>query len=340
MVSGLVTEVEQRERSDRVAGASLRSTPSHGNSQDGALTAMQELGYLNGHFRPAAEIHVSVNDWGFVQGVTLAEQLRTFAGQPFAVQEHLNRLINGVTLLGWNGSLLELDLDQIVRRVAGHNYAEGDPLDDLGVCIFITPGAYPGYGAQSSDPVVCVHSYRLPFHLWHSKYRDGLTLVTVATRQVPSDCWPPELKCRSRMHYYRAAQEARRQMPEAIPLLLDHQGRVCETPTANVVAYFESEGIVSPSREKILPGVSLGYLHELAGELGVRFEFRDLTPAELEAADELMLTSTPYCVLPVAQFNRRRWKVPGRLYEQLLHAWSQATGVNIEAQANRFAQRP
>jgi branched-subunit amino acid aminotransferase/4-amino-4-deoxychorismate lyase len=300
---------------------------------------MQELGYLNGEFVTAEQLRLSVVDWGFVQGVTLAEQLRTFAGKPFAVQQHLSRLMNGLTVVGWEQAVLQLDLDSAVQHVAFHNYAQLDPFDDLGICVFVTPGEYPGYGGESSEKIVCIHTYRLPFHLWHTKYQDGLTLLTVATRQVPPECWPPELKCRSRMHYYLAAHEAHRQSPDAVPLLLDHQGRVCETPTANVVAYFEGEGLVSPPRERILPGVSLGHLEALARELDVPMAFRELTPGELEGAEELMLTSTPYCVLPVARFNQRRWRVPGRLYKQILHAWSLETGVDIAAQAARLGQR-
>jgi branched-chain amino acid aminotransferase len=301
---------------------------------------MQELAYLNGDFLTAQQLRLSVVDWGFVQGVTIAEQLRTFAGKPFAVPQHLNRLLQGLSIVGWEHAVLELDLESIVQQVASHNHGQLDPLDDLGICVFITPGAYPGYGVVESDqPTVCVHSYPLPFHLWQDKYRDGLTLVTVTTRQVPADCWPTELKCRSRMHYYLAAQEANRRTLHAIALLLDHQGHVCETPTANVIAYFHGQGLVSPPREKILHGVSLGHLEQLAQRLGVRFEYRELTPAEMATADELMLTSTPYGVLPVGRFDERRLPAPGRLYQELLHAWSLEAGVDIAAQAARFVQR-
>jgi branched-subunit amino acid aminotransferase/4-amino-4-deoxychorismate lyase len=301
---------------------------------------MHELAYFNGNYLPAGDICLSVTDWGFVQGVTLAEQLRTFQGQVFCLQEHLQRLATGLTVVGWQELLAHHDLAAIVPHVAQQNHRQLDPLDDLGVSVFVTPGGYPGYGAPADEPpTVCVHTYRLPFHLWQRKYDEGLALVTVETRQVPADCWPAELKCRSRMHYYLAANEAGRKLPGATALLLDHQGRVVETPTANVVAYFQDSGLVSPPREKILPGISLGFLVRLAHDLDVPFEFREITPAELADANELMLTSTPYCLLPVARFNDRSLGRPGPLFRQLLHDWSRSVNVDIAAQAARFARR-
>ena len=39
---------------------------------------MQQIAYLNGNYVPSQEARLSVTDGGFVQGVTLAEQLAPF----------------------------------------------------------------------------------------------------------------------------------------------------------------------------------------------------------------------------------------------------------------------
>ena len=164
-------------------------------------------------------------------------------------------------------------------------------------------------------PTSLRHSYPLPFHLWHQKYQIGSTLLSVSTRQVPTNCWPVELKCRSRMHYYLAAQEAQRRNPGATALLLDQDGFVSETPTANIVAFFADVGLVSPPRDKILPGISLDFLRQLARRLDLPLEFRDLDLAELADADEIMLTSTPFCLLPVTRLDDRYLGPPGRIFQ-------------------------
>ena len=54
------------------------------------------IAFLNGQFAAADQLKVSVVDAGFVQGVTVAEQIRTFGGQLFRLEQHLARLQQGV----------------------------------------------------------------------------------------------------------------------------------------------------------------------------------------------------------------------------------------------------
>jgi hypothetical protein len=57
-------------------------------------------------------------------------------------------------------------------------------------------------------------------------------------------------------------------------------------------------------------------------------------------ADEVLLTSTPLCLLPVTRLNRRPIGPgrPGPVYQRLLAAWSDRAGIDIAAQAEHFAQ--
>ncbi|MEX0586244.1 MAG: aminotransferase class IV, partial [Pirellulales bacterium] len=196
------------------------------------------------------------------------------------------------------------------------------------------PDAPPG-------PTLCVHTRPLAFASWADKYERGESLVPSQHVQVPPRAWPPELKCRSRMHYYLADREANAIEPGARAILLDEAGFVCETTTANVLAYFRGEGIVSPRHEKILPGVSAATIGELASTLGIGQSERDLTLADMGGADEILMTSTSPCVLPVVRFASRPVGDgrPGPIYRKLLAAWGQEVGVDIATQAAQFAAR-
>ncbi|HEY6564517.1 MAG TPA: aminotransferase class IV, partial [Pirellulaceae bacterium] len=164
-------------------------------------------------------------------------------------------------------------------------------------------------------------------------------LVISETRQVSPRKWPPELKCRRRMHYYLAAREARARDPAARALLLDLDGFVSEASTANVFAYIQDEGFVSPLRSKILPGVTLDVLRDLAGDLGWTFRERDLLPADLCAADEVLLCSTSPCLLPVVSLDGQPigHGRPGPAFHRLLRAFGNGVGVDIAEQARRCA---
>lgn len=181
----------------------------------------------------------------------------------------------------------------------------------------------------------------VPFGNWADRFDRGVEVCITAVRQVPGNCWPSELKCRSRMHYYLADQEAARRHPGARALLLDQRGFIGEASTANVVAYFADRGLVTPRLDGVLPGISLQFLFELADELGIPHSQADLLPATLAAADEALLTSTSICVQPVVRQDGQPigGGQPGPIYRQLLAAWSQKVGVNVAAQARQFATR-
>jgi branched-subunit amino acid aminotransferase/4-amino-4-deoxychorismate lyase len=99
--------------------------------------------------------------------------------------------------------------------------------------------------------------------------------------------------------------------------------------------------LVVPRLDGVLPGISQAFLFELADELGIPRQEGDIPPDELFAADEVLLTSTSVCVLPVVQVDARTIGAgaPGPTYRQMLAAWSQRVGIDIAAQARHFAHR-
>jgi branched-subunit amino acid aminotransferase/4-amino-4-deoxychorismate lyase len=303
----------------------------------------QPLAYLNGRFIPLSEAAVGIFDVGFLQGVTVAEQLRTFGGRLFRLDLHLARLARSLELIGVDPGLPLSELGQIATQLVEHNRKLIDPDDDLGVTIFVTPGTSPTYAAVApySGPTVCVHTQPLTFSVWAEKYRTGDSLVVTDIRHVPAECWPPELKCRSRMHFFLADKQARETERGARALLLDHRGLVTEASTANIVVYHANRGLISPPKEHILPGVTVAVLEELATALKIAFSHHELTIADVSQADEVLLCSTSPCVWSVTRLNGQPISSgqPGPLSLRLRKAWSEMVGIDIEAQALQFAAR-
>jgi len=298
--------------------------------------------FLNGQWIPASAMKVSAVDAGFVLGATVAEQLRTFNGKLFHLGDHLTRLDRSLQVVGIDPGMTIEEFARLSREIVARNHRLLAPGDDLGLSIFVTPGTYPAYSdGTPPKPTVCLHTYPLPFRLWAEKYGSGQSLVTTDVQQVPSRSWPSALKCRSRMHYYLADRRATELEPGARALLLDEQGFVTEASTANILVFESSAGLISPPSAKILPGISLAVTIELAAKLGIPASQRDLTPEDLVSADEVLLGSTPLCILPVTRLNGRPigGGKPGEVFRRLLAAWSELVSLDILRQAAEFDGR-
>jgi branched-subunit amino acid aminotransferase/4-amino-4-deoxychorismate lyase len=80
---------------------------------------------------------------------------------------------------------------------------------------------------------------------------------------------------------------------------------------------------------------------ELARVEAIPIAHRPLWPADVAAADEVLLASTSPCLLPVVRLDGRPLGDgrPGPIFRQLLAAFSREVGLDIAAQARQFAAR-
>lgn len=306
----------------------------------------ESLVFLNNQMVPASQAHIAIYDAGIVLGATVTEQTRTFHKHPWRLSEHLDRLFRSLRYTRMDIGFSKEQLADISHQLIEHNARLLDEADELGLVHFVTAGEYPTYAGISgrparTTPTVCIHTFRLPFELWAKKMRAGAHLITPSIRHVPPQCYDPKVKYRSRMHFYLADLEARQVDPEASALLLDLAGNITETSTANFLIV-ERGAIVSPTTVNTLPGVSRGMVVELAAKLGIPFSERDLQVYSAMNADEALLASTPFCLMPVTKINAVPIGdgKPGPMFRRFIAAWSAEVGLDIEKQIQERAVLP
>jgi branched-subunit amino acid aminotransferase/4-amino-4-deoxychorismate lyase len=300
--------------------------------------------WVNGSLIPREALHLPVGDAGFVLGATVTEQLRTFRGELFLPEPHRERLALSLAAVGIDAGVPLDDVMAAAADVARFNHRHLDAAasgitGDLGVVIFVTPGDQPSqHEGHAGRPLVAVHTFPLAFATWAEAYAQGASLRSVSVRQVPGECWPIHAKVRSRLHYFLADREAAALERGSRAVVCHADGRVSETATANI-AIVRSHTLLTPPPADALAGVSLEFARQLAETAGLGWEERSLTARDLSAADEILLTSTPSCVLPATRFEgvfvgSGR---PGPVYSALLEAWSRHVGLDIAAQARGCA---
>ena len=299
-----------------------------------------EMAWVDGSLIPRQSLALPVGDAGFVLGATVTEQLRTFRGRLFMADAHQERLHESLQIVGIDLGRPLAEVSAAAAELAACNHAVGPADDDLGLVIFVTPGDQPSqHRGMRGSPRAVIHTFPLAFRLWADAYEHGVPLRSVSVKQVPDACWPVQAKVRSRLHYFLADREAHAVEPGAKAVVCHLDGRVSETSTANI-AIVRDGIILAPPAADALAGVSLRCAESLAQSLAINWNTCSLTEQDLADADEILLTSTPNCILPATRFNGRAIGTgrPGRIYQSLLAAWTSLVGIDIAAQARARAE--
>jgi len=297
--------------------------------------------FLNQAFVPASQAKLNIYDLGLVLGATLTEMTRTFRHQLFRAEDHVARLYRSLKHAGITVPLSPEEMLAKTQELAAANCKLLPADGDLGIVQFVTPGEHPLYAGSAGaagplTPTVCIHSFPLRFSLWRHLFTEGAHIVTPSIRHLPPQCVEPKMKHRSRLHWFLAERQAQAVDPRAIPLLLDLEGNVTECAGSNFVI-LKDRAILTPTPRNILWGVSLQTVKELAPGLGLEFVEKDFQPYDVVNADEAWLTTTPYCLAPCTRINQTPIGSgrPGPRFKQMLHAWSQRAGLDIEEQVLR-----
>ena len=298
-------------------------------------TPMSEpIAWLNGKFLPFSQAALPLSDLGVVGGIAVSEMIRTYAGKPFRVAEHLARLKQSCELVGFAVEMSDLAWEEVIAQLLADNLPLIASQSDLGVILFVTAGPNPTYvGKGLHSATVGAHTFVLPFANWAPLCESGLRLVTPPGKAIPAETVDRRIKSRSRLAWHLADRAAKQIDPQASALLLDEKGFVTETATGNLVVC-HGDVLSTPLAEQTLEGISLGMVRDLTSRLGWAFQHRPLTVDDVLTAEEAFVTSTPTGLLPVRLLNGQPigQHVPGPRTTRLLAEWGQEVGVDLVGQ--------
>jgi branched-chain amino acid aminotransferase len=154
----------------------------------------------------------------------------------------------------------------------------------------------------------------------------GAHLIVAAVPRVPDASIDPKIKHFQWGYLTRALFEAHDRGADGA-VLLDARGCVTEGPGYNVFAV--RAGTVVVSDHGALEGITRRTVLELCAQVGIPSEVRELSVAELRAADEIFLSTTAGGIMPVARLDGRILgnDGPGPIATRLREAyWAQRTG--------------
>lgn len=302
------------------------------------------LVYINGNLVPEHEATISIFDVGRMYGATMYESIRTFKHAYYKLDEHLDRLEASLNYLGLPGLVDRATMADVLNKTLEANIHLTDGDDDIWSCIEITPGEafpMPLRARPVEKPTIICYTCEMPYDTFVDYYTTGKQVVTALPRNIPPQCYEQRCKNRSRLPHFMAKLWAARVNPHAFAMMLDVDGFITEGTGANI--FFVRKGeLYTPTTRNILNGISRQEAIEIARDLGITVHETDLTVYDAYAADEAFWSTSSYCLLPISNIDERpigNGTYPGPVSQKILDEWGRQVGVDIVAQARKFARR-
>ena len=291
--------------------------------------------YLNGEITPLKDAKISVMDRGFIFGDGIYEVVPSYNGVLFRFDQHMARLErslaelripNPLTRAEWRGIAM-----QLIAARAGLLWPKGQNDNQLiyiqvsrGVAMrdhTMLPGLKPTVfmmcnamtlpsAAQRSEGVDCVTAEDFRWEKAHIKSTS--LLGAVFSRQISFDAG-------------------------ALETVMFRGNFLSEAAASNVWVIKNGQVLGVPKDKLVLEGIRYGLIEEICAAAGVKFELRRITRAEVQDADELLLSSATKEVLPVTTLdgqpvgNGAQRGKPGPVYATLYAAYQQVKARSAQS---------
>lgn len=222
-----------------------------------------------------------------------------YRGQPFLIERHLARLIDGATAVGIAPLPTASALASTVRDLIDRN-----EIAEALVRTTVTRGVSTGWDARhAGDPTVVI--VEQPFAGYPDQlYRSGASIVILANTRLRPSALTPSAKSLSLLAHVQAKRDATDHgADEAV--LCTESGSVAEGTVSNVFCVKNGRLHTPPLSDGILQGITREVVLGLARRDKIETVEDRVTPDELRTADEVFLTSTGMEVMPVTRADGR-----------------------------------
>jgi D-alanine transaminase len=285
------------------------------------------LCYLNGDYVALCDAKVSVLDRGFIFGDGVYEVVPAYGGKLFRFDEHMARLGRSLAkvrlrnpysrdewlercrkllaaLIARGGGPDQSVYIQVTRGVALRDHVM--PLDVEPTIFMMCNVLKPATPEQRHAGVACVTAR--DFRWERGDIKSVSMLGNVLARQISAD-------------------------HQATETILFRDGHLTEASSSNVWVVHEGALLAPPKSEHVLEGIRYELIRELCEDLGMAYNLRPIAEADVNSADELLLSSATKEVLPVTSLDGEpvghgalRGK-PGPVYARLYEAYQRAKAL-------------
>ncbi len=252
--------------------------------------------FLNGRLVPLEQATVSVLDRGFIFGDGVYEVVPVYSRVPFRLDEHLARL---------ERSLAETRIRNPYSRAEWrkqiYQLIDAQSFEDQGIYFQVTRGvakrdhAFP----KGVEPTVFMMSNPLTNPPAAQVEKGGVAVSATDNRWLRCDIKSISLIGNCLLRQLSAEDGA-------AETILFRDGKLTEASASN--AFIVKAGVIQspPKSNLILPGITYDVVVELARANAMPMEFRDVSEAQVRAADEVWVSSSSKEVLAIVELDGKR----------------------------------
>jgi branched-chain amino acid aminotransferase len=281
---------------------------------------MDSLIYHNHRIIPLAEARLSPGQMGLLMGWGVFTTLRIYEGVPFAFDRHWERMARDAQRLG-----LALDYHQeavweaIVKLAAANARPEG-----VGRLSFVKNRG--GLWADAPDcPATDLLIFTRELAVWPAAHK--LVLMPNAIFSIG------KLAGAKMLSWVQNAATLERVHQEGFDdaLLMNELGHLAECTSANLFLVRGRQIRTPPLSSGCLPGITREALCAVIPAAGYELQEQDLTPADLDAAEEVFISSTTREVAGVGSIQPN-WKypAPGKVTHEIAAAFQNYVKAHLQ----------
>ncbi len=249
----------------------------------------------NEEVRDSSERFLSPGQVGLLNGWGVFSTLHVANGVLFAYERHWRRMMRDAQRMNVPMPPSAEDLRASLLRLVAANHAENSTLRVA--IVRNTGGAWDAPGLTRPYDLI---AFTKDLVSWGAHAR--LALKPNARYGASEFAGAKITAWSHNLTWYE--QSRQRGYDEVV--LLDEHGRISECTSANLFAVFGETVFTPPLDSGCLPGITREILLEAVTAPGISIAERHLSPAELEQADAVFMTSSTRELLPVAEIESLR----------------------------------
>ena len=257
------------------------------------------LVHVDGSLMPRDEARVSVFDSVVQGGDAVWEGLRVYDGRIFAFDRHLDRLFASAHALRFEGlpSREEVSAAVVDTLIANEMYDGAHVRLTLTRGPKVTSGMSPALN-RAGCCLIVLAEWKQPVY-----EESGIRLITSSIRRNSPATLDSKIHHNNLLNNILAKIEAEVAGADDA-LMLDLNGFVAETNATNVFLV-KNGALITPTSDACMPGITRAVVLELADEVGVATEVRNVSLTEVYTAQEVFATGTMGELSPVLEVDGR-----------------------------------